>query len=69
MPGTQYKTKFNAAAVNYVVEDIKLSGTKVYSHDMQNVVQVNDVLTVKQIPASMHSVFWHISKGLKSQAL
>ena len=57
LPGTRYKTTFNVATGNYVVEGSKLSGTKVYSQDMQNSVQVNDVLTVKQIPVSMNSVF------------
>ena len=43
LPGTQYKTTFIVAIGNYVVEGSKLSGTKVYSQDMQNSVQVNDV--------------------------
>ena len=57
LPVTQYKTTFNVATGDYVIEGSKLSGTKVYSQDMQNSVQVNDVLTVKQIPVSMNSVF------------
>ena len=57
LPGTQYKTTFNVAMGNYVVKCSKLSGNNVYSQDLQNSVQVNDVLIVKQIPASMNSVF------------
>ena len=57
LPDTQYKTTFNVATGNYVIEGSKLSGTKVCSQGMQNCVQVNDVLTVKQIPVSTNSVF------------
>ena len=57
LPSTQYKTTFNVATGNYVVQGRKISCTNVYSNDMQKNVKVNDIFTVKQIPVSMSSVF------------
>ena len=55
LPGLPFQTIFNVATGNYVVSGNKIYNANVYSSDMQNNVNVNELLTVESIPLSMNS--------------
>jgi hypothetical protein len=56
-PYSKYCTTFNVATGNSIVQGKRFQDVKIYSGDMQNYVFANELLTVKQIPLSMGSVF------------